>query len=184
MTRNFCIAALPFVLLLGGCCGTPVAPGVPVTRSDDGAVRVILGPRTTAVIGSPTAAEAYKIVSPLSPTFEKMKRERPVVGEYPILERVPLPPAVAAEAATTLLNPRTYDPAFQTGCNFEPGYVLRFRKGGSTVDAAICFKCGDIEFSPSADLGETGTTQPFGKSGTALYDAVMKVFPAPRKPVA
>jgi hypothetical protein len=171
------VFVLGLAFLLSACSEKAVVPGAPVIRKDYDEARVILGPRTTAVIGNPTQVDGFRIVSPLSREFDAMKKARPSVGEYPILEQVSVPLDVAAMAANTLLTPGTYDPKFMRDCNFDPGYVLRFRRGTSTVQVVICFKCDDVEITPSPDLGETAGTLPAGGGDSGLYDAIMKVFP-------
>jgi len=163
-------------LILLACQQKPVFPGTPVTRQEEGEVHTLLGSRTTATIGGATSIIGYRIVSPLARDFETLKRTHPLAGGYPVLEQVPVPLPAGREIAAILLNPQTYDQKYQTSCNFDPGYLLTFRRGADSVDVVLCFHCGDLEIVPSNSLREAGTGQPFGQASAKLYRIVTKVI--------
>lgn len=157
-----------------------------VTRRPHGIVsvfsrerEVIIGARTSDVIAAPTRVRAYQIMSPFDRGFDEAKRRmRLMDDEYPILSETAVPANAATHIAALLLDASSYDPAYQTDCNFDPHHALRFERGQDVVDVVICFHCNDLDIVPAPPLKEPRTTQPFGKIAEPLYGEVTHLFPA------
>jgi hypothetical protein len=73
-----------------------------------------------------------------------------------------------------LLNTQSYG-GF-TACMFTPGVALRFHKGAQSVQAVICFMCGEVIFQDAAgrDLSSRLT---IGEARKPLLAAARKAFP-------
>lgn len=159
-----------------------VLPGQPLVEQVDGRQEVLLGPRTTAVIGSPSRVRAYRVLSPFAPNFESLQKKKPLLQEYPILAEARVSTTTAQKIAGILLTASSYDPAYATDCLFEPGYAVRFERATDIVDVVICFKCGDVDILPHESLREkAATTLPFGRVSQQLYEAITEIFPEARR---
>lgn len=177
----FLLFAACLVAGAGACDrAKPAAPGEPVIDRSDLQQPVLLGPRTTLVLGEPTRVRAYRILSPFDPQFGAAQKKQPLIREYPIVKEVPVPPNVAARIAKLLVDPKSYDPDYAMTCLFDPHHALRFERGADAVDVILCFECGDLSVVPSASLREQGTTQPFGRIAKPLYKVIAEVLPEER----
>lgn len=63
----------------------PARPGEPVVEHIDGRPEVLIGPRTSKVLGDPTSVRAYLVMSPFAKSFERLKKTKPLIDQYPIL---------------------------------------------------------------------------------------------------
>jgi hypothetical protein len=176
--RDPVLAVLLALLIAPGCKREPPArPGEPVTAVVEGRREITIGPRTTNVLGNPTKVRGYRILSPFAPNFEELEKTRPLIDGYPVLAEAPVRMDTARKIAAILLDPDSYDRAYEMDCVFEPGYALRFERGSDVVDVIICFKCSDLDIVPAKSLREKTATQPFGRVAKSLYGVVSEVFP-------
>ncbi len=148
------------------------------------ATRVRSGKRTAEVLASPQTAQLYRVTNPFDEepeAFRKLTKTRRLIGGYPILGEIKLDRRSAVEIGTLLLQSETYvAPGQELTCLFRAGYVVRFHREGSHVDAVICFSCSDVLVQPSADLQEKGFTDSFYRTagGKTLHRIVTELYPA------
>jgi hypothetical protein len=155
---------------------------VGVLRSSEGA-RVRAGKRTAEVLVSPEMAQLYRVANPFEEepeAFRKLTKSRALIAGYPIMGEIKLDRKSALTLGTLLLQSQTYvAPGQELTCLFKAGYVVRFHRGDSHVDAVICFSCSDVLVQPSADLQEKGFTDSFygTAGGKKLYRTITELFP-------
>jgi hypothetical protein len=152
-----------------------------ILRSSEARVRS--GKRTAEVLVSPEMVQLYRVANPFEEepdTFRKLTKSRALIAGYPVMSEIKLDRNSALTIGTLLLQPQTYvAPGQELTCLFRAGYVVRFHRGNSHVDAVICFSCGDVSVQPSADLQEKGFTDSFygTAGGKKLYRTITELFP-------
>ena len=166
------------ILAISACERTkPSQPGKPVVQKLDNGTEVVVGPRTSEILGRPDQVRAYRIMMPFDPSFAAAQKTHPLIGGYPILAEAPVSSGTYQKISALLLDPSSYDPNYAFDCLFKPRHALRFQRGTDTVDVIICFECSDLDIIPSPSLRERQTSQPFGRVAKPLYTAMLEVFP-------
>jgi hypothetical protein len=167
------VAVMALLIALACRRDGPVRPGHALIERSEG--RVVLGPKTTTIIGDPDSVRAWRIASPFDPNFAELQRTHSRIDEYPMLEEKRVTASAAAHIAAALLDRRVY--GNPTACIFDPHHALLFRRGADSVIVVICLKCGDMNVHPSASVGERRTSEAINGPSGALYRALDEVFP-------
>ena len=152
-------ARLLVALLLVACGDAPEAPiaASNQTPGAGGPIEENAGPRTAAVMREATRVTIYRVADPeRDADFAELARTKPKVGGHPIREQRAATAEEGRILAVILTDSQTYvPPERRSACLFKTDYVVRFERDTSTVDAEICFSCGDVIIRPSAGLRES-----------------------------
>ena len=101
----------------------------------------LFGVARLAVLDAPDRVETFRVKGVQAPSGTS----RTLVG-YPILKQGPdLNVNQVAAMHRLIFDPQNHPPIVSS-CIFEPGIVLRYSKGKSTVLILLCFKCQDWLF--------------------------------------
>ncbi len=107
-------------------------------RPDWRIVQLYGGGGSLQAISSPDSVSAFRIEPDATPVRAGEER----VGLHLVTsDKHAVSSADAIALATILQDPDTYDWHRAKGCEFRPGVGLRFTRGASRVDIALCFEC-------------------------------------------
>lgn len=141
----------------------------------NGGAEVTIPPKIVNVLTTAERVTAYRIVNQFDGPRYETHKSKPRIGGFPITEQVTVSRAAAAGIARALTDRSAYLPEDQSWtCLFQPHHAVRFESKAGTVDAIICFECGEVMFSGAARFSRSLRRQ------KQLHAAMVKVLPEPR----
>ncbi|HEV3385811.1 MAG TPA: hypothetical protein VG097_13425 [Gemmata sp.] len=107
-------------------------------------------------------------------------KDQELLYQYPVLGRVDITDPNLRRRIMASVKQDIRSGAVQNKC-FEPRHVLRVKKGGSTIDMVICFKCHN--YSMSRDGGPLpGITPSIGARSQQLLNNILNDAGVPLAP--
>jgi hypothetical protein len=95
---------------------------------------------------------------------------------YHVVEKpVALGPKTAQRVSATLLDKDSYEGGI-SACMFDPGITFRFHKGTESVQAQVCFMCGEVIFETVAGRSLSRRLT-LGEGRAPLLAAARRAFP-------
>lgn len=135
-----------------------------------------------AVLRKPTNVRFFRIVNSfdVSPAeYAALQSEKPRIAGYPVIAEVQGTASQARAIGEVLLRKESYlKPGDAWMCIFEPHHIAQITNGSESVNAIICFKCGDVELRLPDDRMSDEKNQGLSQEGEArLYEIVGKALP-------
>ncbi len=169
-TKRFVVVAVALSTVVAATVGG--AALIVRQRSHDNVTKLFGGSEGLQALVAPEKVEAFRVRA--MPNDENPDSQATVGGATITTGPVAVDAGTARDLAGILKDPHTYGWDFAKGCKFDPGVVLRFTAGTSTVDVILCFHCEELQ---SYLNGKKVGGEDFDAATARIAAIVKRLFP-------